>query len=428
MVEIFIILLLVLLNGFFAMSEIAIVSSKKARLEDYAQRGRKGAKVAISLIAEPEKFLSTVQVGITLIGVIAGAYGGIAIAEDLTPIIKEIDFLKNAAQEISIIIVVAVITYLSLVIGELVPKTIAFNNPESIAILVAPSMKLLSTAVSPAIWFLSISTKLFFKIFKIKQNTNPPVTEDELKILLEQGAKYGTLESKETEMINSIFRFGDRKADSLMTNRQDIVWINVNDTTEKIKNVIMKNKFSKYPVCDGSIDKLIGIISIRDYLENCLSNYEVDIRSIVTQPLLVTEYTRSLKILEKFRETKTHVAVVIDEHGAVQGMITLHDLVENIFGGLPDLFETTEDEVYYDENGSILIDGGFLVDELEDLLKVKFDQKDKFNTLGGLVMYYLKKIPVTGDSFGLNNYFFKVIDMDGKRVDKVQVTKKISDN
>jgi putative hemolysin len=423
MLEIFIILFLVLLNGFFAMSEIAIVSSNKARLEDLAQKGKRGAKIALSLIIEPEKFLSTVQVGITLIGIVAGAYGGIAIAEDLTPLIQKFDFFRGAAEEISIILVVAIITYLSLVIGELVPKTIAFNNPETIAVFVAPIMKLLSAAVSPAIWFLTFSTRLFLRILLIKQKTQPPITEEELKILLEQGSKYGTLETKEAEMIKSIFRFGDRKADSIMTIRQDVVWINVSDSSEKIKEIIMKYKFSKYPVCDGSLDKLLGVISIRDFLENYFSNDEVDVRSILIQPVIVTEFSSSLKILEKFRETKNYTAVVIDEYGAVQGLITLHDLVENIFGDLPEIFEQHEEDIYYEKDGSMLIEGSYLVDELKDKLKIQMEDKDKYNTLGGLMMYRLNRIPTTGDSIELEHYLFKVVDMDGKRVDKVLVKK-----
>ncbi len=423
MIEIFIILILVFLNGFFAMSEIAIVSSKKARLEDLAQKGKRGAKIALSLITEPEKFLSTVQVGITLIGIVAGAYGGIAIAEDITPLIQKIALFEEAAEEISIIFVIAIITYLSLVIGELVPKTIAFNNPETIAVIVAPIMKLLSAAVSPVIWFLTISTKLFLRTFRIKQNTQPPITEEELKILLEQGSKHGTLETKEAEMIQSIFRFGDRKADSIMTLRKDVVWINANDSSEKIKEIIMKYKFSKYPVCDGSLDKMLGVISIRDFLENYFSNDEVDLRSIMIQPVIVTEYSNSLKILEKFRQSKNYIAIVIDEYGAVQGLITLHDLVENIFGDLPEIFEQNEEEIFYEKDGSMLIEGSFLVDELEELLKIYLQDKDKYNTLGGLIMYHLNRIPNTGDSFELAHYLFKVVDMDGKRVDKVLVKK-----
>lgn len=421
--EIIIIILLVLLNGFFAMSEIALVSSKKARLEDYAKKGKKGAKVALSLLNEPEKFLSSVQVGITLIGIIAGAYGGLALAEDLTPFFEKFELFKAIAYELSVAIVVALITYLSLVIGELVPKTIAFNNPEAISIVVAPIMKFLSVAVSPIIWFLSFSTKIILKIFRIKKTTQPPVTEEELKILIEQGSKFGTLQSEETEMIQSIFRFGDRRADSIMTNRQDVVWIDLKDSTEKIRDIIVKNKFSKYPVCDGSLDKILGIMSIRDFLEKIFSVDNVDLRSIIIPPVIVSENTNSLKVLDKFRETKNYTAIVIDEFGAVQGMITLHDLVENIFGDLPEMFEHSEEDIFYEKDGSMLIDGSYLVDGLRDKLNIHFLEEDKYNTLGGFVMYRLNKIPHTGDSFEYENYIFKVMDMDGKRVDKVLVKK-----
>ncbi len=424
MIEIIIILFLVVLNGFFAMSEIALVSSKKARLEDYTKKGKKGAKIALLLLSEPEKFLSTVQVGITLIGIIAGAYGGLTIAEDVTPFFQKFDLIKNIAYEISVVLVVAIITYLSLVIGELVPKTIAFNNPEAISMLVAPAMRLLSITVSPVIWFLSFSTKIFLQLFGIKKAAQPPVTEEELKILLEQGSKYGTLQSEETEMIQSIFRFGDRRADSIMTNRQDVVWIDVNDSTEKIREIIVKNKFSKYPVCDGSLDKILGVMSIRDFLEKFFSVDTVDLRSIIIPPVIVSENTNSLKVLDKFRETKNYTAIVIDEFGAIQGLITLHDLVENIFGDLPEMFEHSEEDIYYEKDGSMLVDGGYLVDGLRDKLNIQFTEEDKYNTLGGFIMYRLNKIPYTGDSFEYENFIFKVIDMDGKRVDKVLVKKK----
>lgn len=424
MIEIVIILFLVVLNGFFAMSEIALVSSKKARLEDYAKKGKKGAKIALLLLSEPEKFLSTVQVGITLVGIIAGAYGGLAIAEDVTPFFQKFDLVKDIAYEISVVLVVAAITYLSLVIGELVPKTIAFNNPEAISILVAPTMRLLSITVSPVIWFLSFSTKIFLKVFGIKKAAQPPVTEEELKILLEQGSKYGTLQSEETEMIQSIFRFGDRRADSIMTNRQDVVWIDMNDSTEKIRDIIVKSKFSKYPVCDGSLDKILGIMNTRNFLEKFFTVDNVDLRSIIIPPVIVSENTNSLKVLDKFRETKNYTAIVIDEFGAVQGLITLHDLVENIFGDLPEMFEHSEEDIFYEKDGSMLVDGGYLVDGLRDKLNIQFAEEDKYNTLGGFIMYRLNKIPHTGDSFDYEDYYFKVVDMDGKRVDKVLVKKK----
>lgn len=421
--EYLIILGLFILNGLFAMSEIALVSSKRARLEEKAKKGSKGAKIALKLLDEPEKFLSTVQIGITLIGIIAGAFGGLAFADDLVPVLQKISWLAPYADKAAIAIVVTVITYLSLVIGELVPKTIAFNNPEGITVALAPVMKLLSWITTPVVSFLSFSTKIFLKILMIKKKERTPVTEEELKILIEKGTQFGTLEHKESELLKRIFRFGDRRAYEIMTNRQDVIVINIKDTLERIKQQVYENPFSRYPVYDETPDNIFGIFTIKDFFHSLNNKPDFRLKDILTQPLFIPDNLTGIKVFEKFQKTKTYVAIVIDEYGSFEGIITLHDLIENIFGDLPDKHEEEEIAIIKRDDGSLLIDGSILIDELKEHLHINFEDEENYSTLGGFMMYKLNRIPKAGDKFEYKSYMFEIVDMDGKRVDKVLVTR-----
>lgn len=423
MLEFIIILLLLSLNGFFAMSEIALVSSKKLRLEDIAQKGSHGAKIALKLLEEPEKFLSTIQIGITLVGIVAGVYGGIAIAKDVQPYIEKLGVSKFYADDVSIIFVVSLITYLSLVIGELVPKTIALNNAEAIAIKVASVMLLLAIFARPVVFILSFSTKVILKILSIKQLEELPVTEEELKLMIEQGRRHGVLESKESEMMKGIFRFGDRRAYSIMTNRQDILWLDVNDDIETNRKIIYSNIFSKYPVCSENLDNLLGVIHVKDFLKKYAADEKFEMKDIITQPLILPDNIPAVKVLEKFIETKTYITIVVDEYGSIKGMITLHDLIENIFGELPDTTPGWESAIFKRSDGSLLIDGSIQIDELKELLSIEFEGEEHYTTLGGFVMYKVNSIPKLGDRLNAGGYQFEVVDMDGKRVDKVLVNK-----
>ena len=404
------------------MSEIALVSSKKARLEEKAKKGSKGAQTALKLLEEPERFLSTVQVGITLIGIVAGAYGGVALAEDITPFVEKIEFLKTYSSEVSLILIVGLITYFSLIIGELVPKSLAYNNPEGISIKISQFMMVLSIIVRPIVSFLSFSTKVFTKILRVQQTSGPPVTEDELKILLEQGTKYGNLEMNETEMIKSIFRFGDRKAYNIMTPRQDIIWVDIKDNILEIKKTIMESRLSIYPVCDESIDNIQGVISVKDFLKIIDDEDSANLKTIITQPIYIPDNLLAIKILDKFRAKKVYTAIIINEYGSTEGLITLHDLIENIFGDLPEEYETEEVPIFRRDDGSLLIDGAIPIDELKEVIDVEFTEDD-YSTLGGFLMFVLNKIPAIGDNCTYGNYKFEIVDMDGKRVDKVLVTK-----
>lgn len=425
MIEIIIIFLLILLNGFFSMSEIALVSSRKAKLQNLAQKGDKRAQNVLKLLERPENFLSAVQIGITLIGVIAGAYGGVAISEDLRPLFEKFSLLKPYSRELAFATVVGLITYFSLVIGELIPKTIALNNPEKLALSTAPFMNFFVKAVKPLVLFLSFSTKLMSKLLFLKKNVEAVITEEELKILIEQGTEQGTFKEYESEIFKSIFRFGDRKANSIMTPRHELITLDISMSLEKINEIIERDTFQRYPVCDGSPEKIIGIINSVDFLKKYNSGKEFDIRELINEPIYITEHMESSRLIEKFRSSKFHFAVVLDEHGCVAGVITLHNIIENILGELPKEEEAdVEPEIFKREDGSWLVDGTVLLDFLNDRLNTNIDfAEEGFITLSGFIMKQIDSIPKAGNYFEYRGFKYEVIDMDNKRVDKVLITR-----
>jgi putative hemolysin len=423
--EVIIIFVLILLNGLFAMSEIAIVASRKSKLMNLAQNGNKGAKTALQLLDNPEDFLSSVQIGITLVGIIAGAYGGTALAEDLMPYIKSFGILEKYSSEIAFVLVVGSITYFSLIIGELVPKTIAFNNPERIASLTAPIMRMLTIFTKPVIGVLSVSTKIVLKLFLIKPRNETTITEEELKYLIEQGTQQGTFEKYESEIFKSIFRFSDRNAGSIMTPRKDVIFIDKNSSLEQIIDIMDKGHKRIYPVCDNSLDDLWGIVDSAEYLKENIKSNSVNVNEMLYDPIFIPETLRATKIIEKFRYAKKHFAVVINEHGTLIGVITLHDIIENILGDLPEIEDAgSQPKIFERNDNSWLIDGIIMVDELNDKLNINIKMLDAgFVTLGGFVMEKIGRVPATGEYFEYNGYSFEVVDMDDKRVDKVLVKK-----
>lgn len=424
--DILIIALLLLINGLFAMAEIAFVSSRKSSLHEMAKRGVNGAIIALDQLKEPEKFLSTVQVGISLVSVFAGAYGGIEFAGKLSPVFEQFSFLKEHAFEIAFTAIVALITYLSLVVGELLPKTIALNNPERITVYVAPLMKVLAVVATPIIFFLSLSTKTLMTLLQIKPNSSPPVSEQELKSLIEQGRQYGILEKRESEIMHSVFKLTDRSARQVMTPRHNMVWINLRHDPIEIARILLENGYTKYPVCDGSLDKITGILNVRDYLNKQLSGAAIDLKNMLVHPVYVPENAPALTILDKFKETKTYIAIIVDEYGSTEGLVTLHDLVETILGDLPDITDVDSPAIVKRADGSFLIDGSMRIDDLSAELNPNpflGIRQDDFNTLGGFVMFKLKKIPKVGEIIKFNSYEIEVADMDGKRVDKLLVSK-----
>ncbi len=422
MYEIVIIILLILINGLLAMSEIAFVSSKKFKLEDKAKKGSEAAKKALELLREPEKFLSAVQIGITLVGILAGAFGGYAMAEDLTPYLNKIDFLKPYSLEISFAIIVSLITYLSLVIGELVPKSIALKDPEKITLLMAGLMHFISKAFAPFVWFLSISTKFLIVFFRIKKSEEPPISEDELKSLLDFGTVHGTFEKEESEMIKKIFSFNDKRVSEILIPRTEIEWIDSTFSNQEVFQFISTHQYSKYVVCERNLDNLIGILDSKEFLLKYHLNTSFELRSILTEPLIVPYSIYSIELFEKFRINKTNIALIVDEHGGTEGLITLHDLIENIVGDIPEKFETPEKEIVRRTDGSYLIDGSTDIRKAAELLSLEFSVKD-YTTLGGFFMERLGKIPKEGDIIKYSSYKFEIVDMDGNRVDKVLVEK-----
>ncbi len=422
MYEIVIIIILLFFNGLLAMSEIAFVSAKRFKLEDKAKKGNASAKKALYLLNEPEKFLSAVQIGITSIGILAGAFGGYAMAEDLTPYLEKIDYLKPYSVEISFALIVTIITYLSLVIGELVPKRIALNNPEKITLLSAPLMYFITKAFAPIVGFLSISTKFILFFIRVKKNEEPPVTEDELKSLLELGTFHGTFEKEESEMIKKVFSFNDKKVNSILIPRKNIEWIDSSMTNQEIFQFISSHHYSRYFVCEKNIDNLLGLAESKEFLIKYYNDPSFDIRTILNEVLVIPESIYSFDLLEKFRSHKSTIALIVDEYGGTQGLITLHDLIEDIFGDLPEKFEESEQIIFERKDGTYLVDGSTEINKVADFFSIEFKTKD-YSTFSGFIMHQLDSIPKEGDIINYGSYQFEVIDMDGKRIDKIIVKK-----
>lgn len=427
--EILVISILLLMNGLFAMFEIALVSSRKSRLQEKAKYGSKGAKTALLLLKEPEEILSAIQVGITLVGIVSGAFGGLALSEDMVPFFNKVSWLAPYADVLAVATVVGIITYFSLIIGELVPKTIALNNPEKIAIALSPAMKILGSALYPVVWFLSVSTKLVITLFRIRKNIETPVSEEELRMLLKQGSEHGVIEKEESDIINEVIRFGDKRAGSIMTPRVGVEWINSSDKDEKILSVLIKSSHSRMPVCNNTVDEVIGIVAVKDVLAFHIKHQFINISKIMTEPLFFPEQMSAISVLEQFRRTKKHFGIVINEYGSMEGIVTLHDVTENIMGDLPESTDEEQPEVFRREDGSYLIDGSMKIEDVQDLLEMRslFDEaevKPNINTIGGLTMYKLNRIPRIGDTFIVQGYKFEIVDMDGNRVDKLMVSQK----
>ncbi len=412
-----------LLNGIFAMCEMALVSSKKARLAEKASKGNKNAVLVLQLIDNPDKFLSAIQVGITLIGILAGVYGGQAFASDLEKYLINFSWLAPYAHSVSLGIIISVITYFSIVIGELIPKKIGLLFAEDIAVAVAPFIKYFTKITSPIIWFLGISTKLLSKILFLKDNDGDIVSEDEIKMMVKMANEDGTIDNKESELIHNIFRFADRKAYSIMTPRNEVVWLDISESSEEIHSDIMESGLTKFPVCDDSLDNILGVVNLKDYLMQ-RNKPGYDIQNLLHPAVLIPETLTSLKILEQFRKERRYFGVVINEHGSVEGIITLHDLTENIFGSLPDLEEEEEIMIFKREDGSFLIDGSYRIDELRDQIYIDefFHEDIDYTTIAGYVIEKLGKMPEVGDKFTEGIYTFEILDLDKSKIDKVLVT------
>lgn len=423
LLEFLIIFLLVLANGVFAMSEIAIVSARRARLQHLASRGDRRAEAALSLAEAPNRFLSTVQVGISLIGIVAGVFGGATFSETLAISLKQVYFLAPYADAIALVIVVMGITYLSLVIGELVPKRLALHHPEQIAMFVARPMLCLESLASPVVSFLSASTEVILRLFGIESSqAEPSISEEEIKVMIQQATKAGTFEEVEQEMVERVLRLGDMRVSALMTPRPDIIWLDLEDTAEENYRKLVENPHTRFPVCQGGLDHLLGVVQVNDLLTRGLTGQTLELTSVLRQPVYVPESTRGLKVMELFKQTSTHIALVVDEYGVIQGLVTLNDILEAIIGDIPSIGTPEEPEAVQREDGSWLLDGMMAIDDFRELFllpELPGEQRGNFHTLGGFVITHLGRIPATADYFEWDNFRFEVADMDGNRVDKV---------
>jgi putative hemolysin len=423
-IEILTILLLILANGLFVMSELAIVSSRKVRLQQLAERGDAKARAALELASSPNQFLGTVQIGITLLTILSGAYGEETIAKRLRPILSSIPLQEDYKRQLAKGLAILIITYLTLIIGELVPKRLALSRPEPIASVLAIPMQMLARIGSPIVYLLTVSTETILRLLGIKPSTEPQVTEEEIRVLIEQGTEEGTFEEAEQDMVERVFRLGDRPVSSFMTPRPDIVWLDLEDTPQENRQKIIDGGYSRYPVCQGGLDNVLGIIPVTGLLARSFCNEQLDLTVGLLQPTYVPESTRGLKVLELFKQTITHMALVVDEYGVIQGIVTLNDVMIEIVGDVPSIDDQEDPEIVQREDGSWLLDGMLSVDEffeLFDIEELSAEDRGSYQTLGGFVITHLGRIPSAADHFEWQDMRFEVMDMDGNRVDKVLV-------
>jgi len=420
--EILIIFTLTILNGFFALSEIAIVSVKKRRIEHLAVQGSSRAKTVLQLLENPENFLSSVQVGITLIGIISGAYGGATLTDDMENLLSSLNFPEEYIPIVSLITVIGSITYFTIVIGELVPKTFAMNNAEKIAIGCVPIIKYFTFITYPFVKLLSVSTNLILNIFGIKENISDKISEDELRFMLKAARKQGILEKEESEVHHNLFSFTDQTAKSLMTHSTEVEWININDKTEDIFNKLKDSVHSKFPVGENSIDKIKGVINIREFLGN-YKQPDFSLNNIINPPIFVFQNTPAFEILNIFKSKKQYLGIIVDEFGDTKGIISLRDLTEALIGDLPDE-ETEELNIVKRDNNSYLVNGRTLIYELNQYFQNEIIENNisHYTTISGFILSKLKTIPVTGNKIRHEKYEYEIIDMDGNRIDKVLMT------
>lgn len=425
--EILVIFLLILANGVLAMAELAIVSARKARLEQMVQEGDERARAALKLATAPGYFLAAVQVGITLIGILSGAVAGATIAEQLEVWLSKVVGLQTYLGALSVVIVVVFITYFSLVLGELAPKQIALNNPEGIATCMARPMQGLTRLAGPLVRLLNASTGFVLRLLGVKPSDEPMVSEEEIKIMIGQGTDAGVFEPMEEEIVEHVFRLADLKAENLLMPRTEIDWLDLDDPPEVLKQQIIDSQHTYLPVARGSLDELIGFVRAKDLLLQALRGQPFDLMAVVQPPLLVPESTPALEVLQRFKETRLQIAFVLDEYGGIQGLLTSTDLMEAMVGELPELHETLDPEIVRREDGSYLLDGLLAIDRFKDLFNIKQlpgEEERLFQTLGGFVMARLGRVPRTGDHFHYESLRIEVLDMDGNRVDKVLVADK----
>lgn len=437
-IEILIVVILIILNGLFSMTELAIINARKGLLEEKAEAGNRGARMAIKLAEDPNEMFSTIQIGITLISIVTGLYSGATFSDPMATYIKEhILWLADYADTVSPIFIVSLTTYLSLVIGELVPKSLAYNSPESIAIIMAIPMKYFATVTKPLVALLSMSTTMLLKVLGVKHKEEAPVTESEINKMLVQGVELGAYEEEEPVLVENIFRLADLDASDIMTPRTQLTWIDINASDEEILETIMECNEHRIPVGDDSLDELKGLVSSVDVLAQQMKESHRPMKDILAycmrKPVLVPESLSLMKVLSTFREEGTHEAIVLDEYGGMSGMITFHDIMEEIVGLMPSGEEEKKEEenrIVQREDGTYLVDGLISIEELKEYFEVDEllpgEEDDLYKTLGGFVTYLIGRIPKEANRCHYGPLQFEVMDMDNTRVDKVMVTRKVA--
>ena len=418
--EIIILLVLIFINGLFVMSEIALVSVRKSRLENQAERGDLKAAKALELANSPEKFLSAAQIGITLIAILTGVYSGERFGRQLQPLIEQITFLKPYANTVSTTLIVIIVTFLSIIFGELIPKQIGLLRAERIAKVIAGPMNAFASITHPIVWLLNKISVLFFRIFNIKRSKEDAVTEEEIKTLIGEGTEAGTIDEAEQEIIERVFHLGDRNITSLMTHRSDIIWFNLDDNEDKIKEKIIGEPHSIYPICDGEIDNIKGVVSIKDLY---VSPDSTLFKELMQPALFIPENNTPYQALEKFKQSQIHCCFIVDEYGSILGLITLNDILEAIVGDIPQT-DVPDYEIKEREDGTYIVDGQIpFYDFLTRFDKAEWmsEGEHDFDTLAGFILHELERIPKTGDKFDWKGFTIEIIDMDGHRIDKVLV-------
>ncbi|WP_298299605.1 hemolysin family protein [Hydrotalea sp.] len=425
MTEILIIFFLILLNGVFAMAEIAMVSSRKSRLEAAARKGDKPAKKALELSRNPSRFLSTVQIGITLIGILTGIYSADKIEDDFNSYLHTFELLKPYSETLAITLIVIILTFFSLVLGELVPKRIGLTMPETITKILSYPMYIISVIAAPFIWLLAFTTDLLLKILNIKKSNESHVTEEEIKSIIQEATETGAVQEIEQDIVENVFYLGDRTINTLMTQRMDIDWLNINDSLEKIKLKITSSTHKSFPVCRENIDNVAGMVYSKDILNALLLNELFELEKLLKPPLFLTKNTAGYKALERFKESKQQIALVVDEFGGVQGILTMNDLVDTLVGDFVKQLHEKK-EIIPRDDGSFLVDALVPLPEFARYFEIEIAEDKTLSqviTVGGLVLHFGKKIPHTGDKLKWENLSIEIVDMDGRRIDKILVKK-----
>lgn len=423
--EVLIILLLLVANGVFAMAEIAIVSARKARLQRLASAGDPRARAALRLTSSPNEFLATVQIGITLVGILAGVFGGATIAEEIATFLEEIPRLAPYAETIGVSVVVLGITYFSLILGELVPKRLAMNNPERIASMMAAPMHALNRIAAPAVWLLSVSTDFVISLMGTKPPAEPTITSEELKILIQHSRESGAIEVSEHDMLEAVLLLDERRVGAFMTPRTQVVSLDQDDSPARIRDKIATSQQAHFPVVKGSLDNLLGIVRAEDLLNQSLAGQPIDLVALIRPPLYVPETISALKVLELLQKEGKQIALVTDEYGGIEGVVSHKEVLEDIAGYIPSTGTLPQPRATRRPDGSWLFDGLLHVDELKDIFGIPGipdEEHSLYQTIGGFMMTHLQAVPLVGQSFDWRGLRFEVVDMDGRRVDKVLVT------